>query len=69
MFSDLYNKVRSRVKYFGSEPEVYEVLAEDDMEYTDEIEKALWEIKESLDLPTEEIEIAVATRHTSKKNK
>ncbi len=67
MFNDLYNKVRNRLKYFNSQPEVYEVIVDDDFEYTDEIEKALWDIKECLDLPTEEIEIAIATRHSSLK--
>jgi len=67
MFNNLYDKVRTRLKYFSNEPEVYEVIVKDDMDYTDEIEKALWNIKETLDLPTEEIEIAVATRHSSLK--
>ncbi len=69
MFNNLYNKVRTRIRYFGNEPGVYEVVAKEDMEYTDEIEKALWEIKDSLDLPTEEVEIAVASRHQSLKRK
>ena len=67
MFNNLYNKVRTHLRYFNSEPEAYEVIVDDDFEYTDEIEKALWDIKECLDLPTEEIEIAVATRHSSLK--
>ena len=69
MFNNLYNKVKTRFKYFNNEPEVYEVIVEDNMEYTDEIEKALWEIKESLDLPTEEVERAVATRQGSLKKR
>jgi hypothetical protein len=60
MFNNFYNIVKSRMNYFNREPKVFE--------YTDEIEKALWDIKESLDLPTEEIELAVATRHKSLKN-
>jgi hypothetical protein len=68
MFNNFYNIVRTRMRYFNREPEVYEVEMKDDVDYTDEIEKALWEIKESLDLPTEEVEIAVATRHKSLKN-
>jgi len=68
MFNNFYNIVRTRMRYFNREPEVYEVEMKDDVEYTDEIEKALWEIKESLALPTEEVEIAVATRHKSLKN-
>jgi len=39
---------------------VFEVEEED--EITDEIEKSLWLIKEELDLPTEEVEAAVASR-------
>lgn len=68
MFNNFYDMVKTGVKYFSNEPEVYEVLMDDKADYTDEIEKALWEIKESLDLPTEEIEIAVASRHKSLKN-
>tara|TARA_R110000824_G_scaffold94256_4_gene227578 strand:- start:1261 stop:1470 length:210 start_codon:yes stop_codon:yes gene_type:complete len=33
-----------------------------DCEVTDEIEKALWELKEGMDLPTEEVEKAVKSR-------
>ena len=70
MFNSLYNKVRNRIRYFSNEPgEVYDVIAEDNLDYTDEIEKALWDIKLSLDLPTEEIEIAVESRHKSLNNK
>ena len=32
----------------------------------DEIEKALWEIKDSMDIPTEEIQIAVESRKNCK---
>tara|TARA_R110002020_G_scaffold401953_4_gene612130 strand:+ start:1177 stop:1389 length:213 start_codon:yes stop_codon:yes gene_type:complete len=68
MFGSLYNKVRTRFKYFNNEPEVYEVIVEDNLDYTDEIEKALWDIKLSLDLPTEEVEIAVESRYKSLNN-
>ena len=37
-----------------------------DGEVTDEIEKALWELKEGMDLPTEEVEKAVNSRKTIK---
>ena len=33
-----------------------------DCDVTDEIEKALWRLKDDLDLPTEEIELAVDSR-------
>ena len=42
-------------------------VEEEDM-VTDEIEKSLWEIKKSLDLPTEEIECAILSRQNLKKN-
>ena len=68
MFNNFYNVIKNRVNYFKHESNVFEMEVDEDFEYTDEIEKALWEIKDSLDLPTEEIEIAVATRHKSLKN-
>ena len=40
-----------------------------DDEVTDEIEKALWELKENMDLPTEEVEKAVESRKIIKENK
>ena len=49
------------------EPMVFEV--EDEDEITDEIEKSLWLIKEELDLPTEEIEVAIASRKRSTQTK
>jgi hypothetical protein len=53
-----YAEIRKRFR--TSEPAV--VYAEECDEITDEIEKSLWEIKDSLDLPTEEIEISLASR-------
>ena len=38
---------------------------EDVDEITDEIEKSLWLIKESFDLPTEEVQISVESRRNS----
>ena len=32
---------------------------------TDEIEKSLWDLKDALDIPTEEVEISLATRKNS----
>ena len=60
--------VKTRMRYFNNEPKVYEVEMDDNLNYGDESEKALWDMKESLDLPTEEVEIAVASRHKSLKN-
>lgn len=34
-------------------------VVEEPDDYTDEIEKSLWEIKESFDLPTEEVQKSV----------
>ena len=45
-------------------PETYVIEEEDHI--TDEIEKSLWDLKSSLDLPTEEIEKAVLSRKTSR---
>ena len=53
--------------HYQRAPEVIEVDMIDDI--TDEIERSLWLLKEELDLPTEEIEMAVASRHISIKNK
>ena len=40
----------------------YHINADLTRETTDEIAKALWELKDSMDLPTEEIELAIASR-------
>jgi hypothetical protein len=40
-----------------------------DGEVTDEIEKALWVLKEDMDLPTEEVEKAVKSRKLIKDEK
>ena len=66
MFEKIYSKVKLR--YFNREPEIFEVNYDDDIVYTDEIEKALWDIKESLDLPTKEVEMAIATRKVATKS-
>jgi hypothetical protein len=42
------------------------VYAEEYDEITDEIERSLWAIKNSLDLPTEEIELALASRRSAR---
>ena len=53
-----YQAIRKRL--LSQEPSVVHVEEYNDV--TDEIEKSLWDIKESLDLPTEEIEISLETR-------
>jgi hypothetical protein len=37
-----------------------------ELQVQDEIEKALWEIKDSMDIPTEEIKLAVESRKKCK---
>ena len=53
--------------YRETSPSVVFVEEEDDI--TDEIEKSLWIIKESLDLPTEEIDTAIMSRKSLKTGK
>ena len=45
-------------------PETYVIEEEDQI--TDEIEKSLWDLKKSMDLPTEEVEKAVLSRKEAK---
>ncbi len=45
-------------------PETYVIEEEDQI--TDEIEKSLWDLKNSMDLPTEEVEKAVLSRKEAK---
>jgi len=54
-YSDL---IKKRLKH--KDPVISYSEEYDDI--TDEIEKSLWEIKDSLDLPTEEIEISLESR-------
>ena len=61
--------IRNRIQYRRVEKTHF---IDDDLdgEVTDEIEKALWELKEGMDLPTEEVEKAVESRKITKdKNK
>jgi len=57
--------IRNKIQYKRVEKTHF---IDDDLgdEVTDEIEKALWELKEGMDLPTEEIEKAVESRKTKK---
>ena len=43
------------------------VYVEEHDDITDEIERSLWDIKEHLDLPTEEIEISLQTRRDARR--
>ena len=55
---------RNRDRYIAEE--THHVNDELSRDMTDEIEKALWDIKEALDIPTEEIELAVDSRRRVK---
>ena len=57
---NLLSEIRRKI-IFSKEPESY-FIEDDDIEVTDEIEKALLEIKDTLDLETEEVERAVLSR-------
>lgn len=59
--------IRNPIKFFKQETHTME---EDlDCQVTDEIEKALWVIKEEMDLPTEEVQKAVDSRNKPKSKK
>ena len=57
--------IRNKIQYKQVEKTHF---IDDDLgdEVTDEIEKALWELKEGMDLPTEDVEKAVKSRKTLK---
>jgi len=60
--------IKNRIQY--SREEKTHFIEEDlDCEVTDEIEKALWILKEEMDLPTEEVQKAVDSRIKNKGNK
>ena len=57
--------IRNKIQYRRDEKTHF--IEEDlDCEVTDEIEKALWILKEEMDLPTEEVKKAVESRKTKK---
>ena len=60
---NMRNRMRNR--YFADKRimEIYHIKEDLTREATDEIEQALWELKDSMDIPTEEIEIAIESRH------
>jgi hypothetical protein len=61
----IYYKIFNRLPYKKNKLNTIYVDYEDDI--TDEIEKSLWEIKNNLDLPTEEIDNAILSRANYKK--
>ena len=57
--------IRNKIQYRRDEKTHF--IEEDlDCEVTDEIEKALWILKEDMDLPTEEVQKAVESRKLKK---
>ena len=50
--------IRNRIQYYKA-PETYYLNENIDCDVTEEIERALWKLKDDLDLPTEEIKMAV----------
>ena len=59
------SKMISRISSKILPPKSYTVKEPEDI--TDEIEKSLWEIKESFDLPTEEVERSITGYKQRKK--
>jgi len=60
--------IRNKIQY--KQVEKVHVIDDDlDDDVTDEIEKALWALKEDMDLPTEEVKKAVESRNILKDNK
>ncbi len=57
-------RARNRYRYYNDQEIMKTYHIEEDLtcETTDEIEQALWDIKDSLDIPTEEIELAIESR-------
>jgi len=55
---------RNKYRYFNDQKimRVFDIKTDLTQESDDRIEQALWDIKESMDLPTEEIERAIESR-------
>ena len=56
MFESYFKNIR---KYFSLKQEVVETKLNTDDPITDEIELSLWGLKQSFDLDTEEVQVAV----------
>ena len=64
----IFDNIRKKIVLYR-QPETIVIEEEDlDCEVTDEIERALWDLKEDLDLPTEEVIIAVESRRELRDN-
>ena len=65
-FQNTIDKIRTRNKYryFNDQKimKTYHIETDLTREPTDEIEEALWRLKDSMDIPTEEIELAIESR-------
>ena len=57
--------IRNKIQYKQVE-KVHHIYNDLDDDVTDEIEKALWALKEDMDLPTEEVKKAVESRKITK---
>ena len=57
--------IKNRIQY-PREERTHFIEEDLDCEVTDEIEKALWILKEEMDLPTEEVQKAVDSRNKNK---
>jgi len=55
---------RNKYRYFNDQKimRVFDIKTDLTQESDDRIEQALWDIKQSMDLPTEEIERAIESR-------
>jgi hypothetical protein len=69
-FQNTIDRIRTRNKYrYFNDQEImktYHIKTDLTREATDEIERALWDIKDSMDIPTEEIELAIESRRKIK---
>ena len=63
-FENLFNRIK-----LNSDPEPVYINEEEIDVITDEIERSLLEIKEAYDIPTEEIEISLASRRELRKDR
>jgi len=61
----LIQTLKNRLIY-SKEAKTHVIDEDIDCEVTDEIEKALWVLKEDMDLPTEEVQVAVDSRKKCK---
>ena len=60
---NMRNRMRNRYCADKRIMEIYHIKEDLTSESTDEIERALWDLKDTMDIPTEEIEIAIESRH------